>query len=81
MKRTDVEILDYYDEEVVKRIVEKYGYSEREALALFLDSETYRMLANPEMAMWEFGPGALFDMWETERITGSPRRSVYLRIA
>ncbi len=81
MKRTDVEIRDYYDEEVVKRIVEKYGYSEKEALDLFLNSETYRMLANPDMAMWEFGPGALFDMWETERVTGSPRRSVYMRIA
>ena len=32
MKRTSPEILDYYDEEVVRRIVEKYGYDEREAL-------------------------------------------------
>ncbi len=81
MKTTDPEILDFYDEEVVNRIVEKYAYSEREALDLFLNSETYRMLANPDMAMWEFGPSAIFDMWETERVTGSPRRSVYLRTA
>ncbi len=81
MKATDPEILDYYDEEVVKRIVEKYAYTEQEALDLFLNSETYRMLANPDMEMWQFGPSGIFDMWETERIAGSPRRSVYLRTA
>ena len=41
MRRTSPEVLDYYDEEVVRRIVEKHGYSEREALELFLSSETY----------------------------------------
>ena len=80
MDRVDAEILDYYDEEVVRRIVEKYGYAEAEALSLFLGSETYRMLVNPAMAMWEFGPGGVFDMWEAERIAGSPRRSAYLRM-
>lgn len=77
--RVDVEILDYYDDEVVRRIVEKYGYAEAEALSLFLGSETYRMLTNPAMAMWEFGPDGVFDMWESERVTGSPRCSAYLR--
>lgn len=77
--RVDAEILDYYDVEVVRRIVEKYGFAEAEALSLFLDSETYRMLVNPAMAMWEFGPDGVFDMWESERIAGSPRRSAYLR--
>ena len=81
MKKTDAEILDYYDEEVVKRIVEKYAFPEKEALELFLNSETYRMLVNPDMAMWEFGPSGIFEMWETERITGSPQRSVYMRTA
>ena len=79
MDRVDAEILDDYDEEVIRRIVEKYGYAEAEALTLFLGSETYRMLANPAMAMWEFGPEGVFDMWESERIAGSPRRSAYLR--
>ena len=80
MKTVDVEFLDYCDEEVVRRIVEKYAYSPLEALSLFLNSETYRMVANPDLAMWEFGPGGIFDMWETERITGTPRRSAYLRV-
>ncbi len=44
MSGVPVEVLDYYDEEVVRRIIEKYGYGEREALGLFLDSQTYGML-------------------------------------
>ena len=52
MNTVSVDILDYYDEEVVRRIVEKYGYGEREALEMFLESQTYAMLANPGMEMW-----------------------------
>ena len=80
MNRVPPDMLDYYDEEVVRRIVEKYGYDEREALSLFLLSQTYQMLANPDMAMWQFGPGGIFNIWESERITGSPQRSAYLRM-
>lgn len=79
-RRTPVDVLDYYDEEVVRRIVEKYGYSEQEALALFLSSRTYRMLADYDMAMWQFGPEGLFNIWESEKVTGSPLRSAYLRM-
>ena len=32
MSNVPVDMLDYYDEEVVRRIIEKYGYGEREAL-------------------------------------------------
>ncbi|MBR1608453.1 MAG: hypothetical protein IJ678_02425 [Kiritimatiellae bacterium] len=74
------DVLDYYDAEVVRRIVEKHGFGEREALGLFLRSKTYRMLADPEMQMTQFGPGGIFDIWESERITGDPLRSDYLRM-
>ena len=80
MNSVSEEMLDYYDEEVVRRIVEKYGYGEREALELFLSSKTYQMMVNPDMAMWQFGPGGIFNIWESERITGSPLRSAYLRM-
>lgn len=80
MTRLDPEILDFYDMEVVKRIVAGHGYGEREALAAFLGSETYRMLANPEMDMCRFGPPAIFDMWECEQVSGDPRTSAYLRM-
>ena len=80
MNALSPDVLDYYDEEVVRRIVEKHGFGEREALALFLRSKTYRMLVDPEMVMTQFGPGGIFYIWESERITGDPLRSDYLRM-
>ena len=79
MKNTSVEILDYYDEEVIKMITEKYGFEQMQALRIFLNSETYKLLSDAELEMWEFGPAAIFDIWENEMITGYPRNSLYLR--
>lgn len=72
--------LDYYDKEVVNMIVEKYNISYMEALRRFLNSETYRMLKNINLEMWEFGCPAIFNIWECEQITGTPLESSYLRI-
>ena len=80
MSRVPVDVLDYYDTEVVRRIIEKYGYGERDAFEQFIGSQTYRMLANPAMEMWQFGPEGLFNIWESEKVTGSPKNSAYLRI-
>ena len=80
MSNVPVDILDYYDEEIVRRIIEKYGYDEREALGLFLESQTYHMLANPAMELWQFGPEGIFNIWESDLITGSPKNSAYLRM-
>lgn len=80
MKTLDPEILDFYDAEVVKKIIEKYGLSEREALSAFLESKTYAMLVDPEMDMCRFGPPGIFDIWEVERVTGSPRNSNYMKV-
>ena len=79
MARTSAEILDYYDEEVVKMISEKYGYDQMEALRQFLVSETYHMCEDAELEMWQFGPLAIFEMWECEKITGDHRKSTYIR--
>ena len=38
MKRLDPAIIDYYDQEVVKMIAEKYGYSPMDALRQFVFS-------------------------------------------
>ena len=80
MNSVPVDVLDYYDAEVVRRIIEKYGYGERDAFEQFIGSQTYRMLANPAMEMWQFGPEGLFNIWESEKVTGSPKNSAYLRI-
>ena len=53
MKNTSVEILDYYDEEVIKMITEKYGFEQMQALRIFLNSETYKLLSDAELEMWE----------------------------
>lgn len=79
MMKMSAEILDYYDEEVAVMISEKYNLPQMEAVRRFLKSETYNMLSDSELAMWEFGAPAIFDMWESEQITGDPRNSLYLR--
>ena len=71
--------LDYYNKSVVQRVMDKYGMGQMDAARAFLTSETHRMLEDAALAMWEFSERAIFDMWEVERVTGNPRRSVYLR--
>lgn len=73
------EINTYYDKEIVRCIVEKYGLTPFVALNSYLQSETYRMFNDPELAMLEFSPLGIFDMWEAEQVTGNPRNSLYIR--
>ena len=72
-------ILSYYNRELVKKICTKYGESPMNALRMFISSQTYQMLADKNLEMWDFSPAGIFDMWENERITGSPENSLYLR--
>ena len=69
----------YYDREVTRLISEKFGFEPMTALRMFLASETYRMLIDPELDMGEFSPFIILDLWENERITGDPRTSVFVR--
>lgn len=69
----------HYDTEVVERIVLKYGLEPLEALRSYLSSQTYAMFNDPELHMTDFSPLGIFDMWEVEQVTGSPRNSLYLR--
>ena len=79
MKDEMTYILPFYNEKVAQMIIEKYDIEPLEALRKFLLSKTYRMLANPELEMWDFSPFGIFDMWEVEQITGEPKNSLYLR--
>lgn len=79
MKRLNAEIIDYYNNEVVKMICEKYGYSQMEALRAFVCSKTHKMLENTECGLSAFGAGAVFEIWEAEKVTGEPKNSVYIR--
>ena len=71
--------LDYYNKNVISRIIEKYDLDPMTAARAFLTSEVHRMLEDPDLAMWDFSERAIFDMWEVEKITGDPRNSQYLR--
>ncbi len=79
MKRLDPAIIDYYDQEVVKMIAEKYGYPLMDALRQFVFSKTHELLEDEETGMTSFGAGAVLDIWEAEKVTGAPRNSVYIR--
>ncbi|MGN0180870.1 MAG: hypothetical protein ACI4DP_00400 [Candidatus Ornithomonoglobus sp.] len=72
-------ILSYYNTEIVQKICDKYGIKPMDALRKFLLSQTYQMLTDEKLEMWDFSPIGIFDMWENEQITGDPRNSLYLR--
>ena len=71
--------MDYYNKNVIRRIMEKYGMDQMDAARAFLTSETHDMLEDADLAMWDYSERAIFDMWEAEKVTGDPRNSVYLR--
>lgn len=73
------DFLYFYDKDVVENISEKYNIPFMDAFKMFVNSETYKLLEDKECAMYEFGTLAIFDMWESEKVTGTPQNSVYLR--
>ena len=79
MTRIKSTSLDYYNKNVIRRIIDKYSMDPMKATREFLTSETHRMLEDADLAMWEFSERAVFEMWETEKITGDPRNSAYIR--
>lgn len=79
MTKTPCISLDYYNKNVILRIIEKYDLKPMDAVRAFLQSDAHAMLEDPSLAMWDFSERAVFDMWEAERVTGDPRNSVYLR--
>lgn len=81
MKELMPYILAYYNKEIVKKICNKYGFEPMTALKLFLQSQTYQMLADINLEMWDFSPIGIFDMWESEQVTVTPQNSLYLRRA
>lgn len=77
--KVDARTLDFFDRYVTQMIVEKYGINDREAVRLFFESETYQMLMDAEQEIYTMSPHIVFDMWESEQVTGTPRNSQYIR--
>lgn len=79
MSRLDARKIDFYDRHVAELIIEKYGMTDREAVRSFIESKTYQMLLDKESQVYTMSPHILFDMWESEKVTGDPRNSQYIR--
>ena len=79
MNRLEPEVIDYYNGEVIMMIAEKYGFSQMDALKVFVDSKTHEMLEDADYGMTDFGAKALFEIWECEKVTGDPRNSIYIK--
>ncbi len=71
-------ILYIYLRDVTAKICTKYGFDEDTAMRKFLFSQTYQMLADIELEMWDFTPDVIFQIWECEQINGDPRTSEYI---
>ncbi|MCI6886391.1 MAG: hypothetical protein MR868_03945 [Lachnospiraceae bacterium] len=78
-KRLEPEVMDYYNGEVVQMIAEKYGYNQMDALRAFVSSKTHEMLENEDYGLTSFGAGGIFEIWESEKVTGDPKNSIYIR--
>ena len=70
---------DFFDRQVISLIKTKYGMEDMKAIRSFLFSETYQMLLDPLTEVYTFSPQIVFEMWESEMITGNPRNSQYIR--
>ncbi|MDR1013696.1 MAG: hypothetical protein LBL86_01770 [Coriobacteriales bacterium] len=80
MMRTAARTMDFFDRQVSVLIKQRHEVDEHEAVRMFLSSKTYRMLTDDEMKLWHLSPLALYDIWESEHLTGSPLDSLYLRV-
>lgn len=78
-ERIDVRTRNFFDQQVSALIVGKYGLHELDAIRAFLNSETYEMLLDKSLEIYTMSPLVVFSMWESERVTGDPRNSSYIR--
>jgi len=60
-------------------IAEEYGIDEEQALRLFINSQTYQLLADETTKFFRESPLVIFDLFKAERETGDPRNSSYIR--
>jgi hypothetical protein len=58
-------------------IVERNGLSEQEAIFAFYRSKIARKLSNENILLRQMSPYLLYELWNTEKITGDYRKSPY----
>jgi hypothetical protein len=79
MKWTKSDYLFFFDRWVIPMIVEKYQLDEEDALRLFINSQTYQMLADETTKLFRESPLLIFDLYKAEHETGDPRNSTYIK--
>ena len=79
MTRLSARQIDFFDRQVGELMGGKYGMDDREAVRAFIESKTYQLLLDVESEVYTMSPHIIFDMWESEKITGDPRNSQYIR--
>ena len=79
MNRMSPQGLHYYDLAVTDLMMEKYGFERMEALRRFVFSKTHALLEDLDNGLSSFGCQGIFDIWESEVVTGDPRNSIYVR--
>ena len=72
-------ITDYYHQRLIEKIIEKYNMEPMSAVRSFIMSETHALLEDADNGLESFPERAVFDMWEAEKITGTPLNSAWLR--
>ncbi len=73
------DIVDYYDYEVSKMIIDNFDMKPMDALRAFVTSKTHKLLIDEKYGLTSFGAGGIYDMWLAEKVTGNPRNSIYVR--
>lgn len=79
MNRHAPESLAYYDRAVTDQIMQKYGLDRETALRRFVTSRTHAMLEDNDYGLFSVGAPGIFDIWESEIVTGDPGNSIYIR--
>ena len=79
MKWTKSDYLFFFDRWVIPMIVEKYQLDEEKALRLFINSQTYQLLADESTKLFRESPLVIFDLYKAECETGDPRNSSYIK--
>ena len=71
--------IDYYDRKVIELIIDKYNFEPLKAIKSFIMSNTHKLLEDASYGLLSFSEYAVFDMWESEQVTGDYRNSIYVR--
>jgi hypothetical protein len=63
---------------ITQLIMQNYNTSEYNAITDFYRSETYKLLSDYNTKLWWYSVYAIFDIYKTERETGSAFKSPYI---